>query len=233
MDASRRCVAQSGTPAEPNSIPAGRTTAASRANVGAAPLEVVMRVLTPLLVPLFFLPACTSYMQDTTPTGAPAANEAKVVFCRPSRFVGNGIEYPLWDGDRLVGFAEHGCTVEYFCAPGEHRFVTLAQSYKCVPATLTAGHTYYLWVTPRFGVWTSAVGLTAVRKEDAELIAELTASLADTTYRAPVAEECGPYEADRRENTQAALTKFGNGDYTPEPSLRAEDGHREPLQARR
>ena len=182
--------------------------------------------LLPLLS-LSLLAACSSYMQTTTPMGPPGPDEAKVVFCRPSRFLGGGIEFPLWDGDKVIGFSEHGCTVEYRCAPGEHFFVTLAQSYKGVSATLAGGSTYYLWITPRVGMWTGAVGLTPVRKEDAELLAEVRAALADTEYRAPVPEECGPFEQKRRERTRAAIAKFRAGEYTPEPPLRAEDGHRE------
>jgi hypothetical protein len=182
----------------------------------------------PLLL-LLLCTACSSYMQNIPPLGPPGPNEVNVVFCRPSRFICKGVEFPLWDGDTLIGFAEDGASVEYRCAPGEHHFVTLAQSYKCVPATLAGGHTYYVWVTPRFGVWTPAVGLTPVRREDTELIADLRASLAKTSYRAPVREECAPYETRRRDRTAAALAKFQNGDYTPEPALRAEDGYREPL----
>jgi hypothetical protein len=182
------------------------------------------------LLPL--LAGCASYMQKVEPTGPPGPDEAKVVFCRPSRFLGGGVEFPLWDGEKLVGFSEHGCTVEYRCAPGEHFFLTMAQSYKGLNASLAGGNTYYLWVTPRVGAWTAAVGLTPVRKEDAELLQEVRASLQDTEYRAPVPEECGPYEEKRRERTRAAIEKFRAGEYTAEPPLRADDGHREPIPPR-
>ncbi len=166
-------------------------------------------------------------MQTVPPMGPPGPEEAKVVFCRPSRFIAGGLEYPIWDGDKLVGFAEHGSTIEYRCAPGEHFFVAKAQSYKGFAAVLTAGNTYYVWVTPRVGAWTSAVGFTPVRKEDVDVLAELQASLAKTEYRAPRSEECGPYEQKHRDSVRETVAKFRAGEYTPEPSLSATDGHRE------
>lgn len=174
-----------------------------------------------------FLTACTTYMQTTPPVGPPGPEEAKVVFCRPSRFLAGGIDFPVWDGERLVGFSQHGCTIEYRCAPGEHFFVTKAQSYKALAATLAGGTTYYVWVTPRVGAFTSAVGFTPVRAEDAELLAEVRASLAGTEYRAPVAEACAAYEQDQREAVRAVVAKFRAGDYTVEPPLRPQDGRRE------
>jgi hypothetical protein len=179
-----------------------------------------------------FLTACTSYMQTTTFSGPPGPDEAKVVFCRPSRFFGGGAQFPLWDGEKFLGYSESGCTVEYRCAPGEHWFVAVAQSYKAMPATLAAGSTYYVWVTPRMGMWTGAVGLTPVRKEDTELLAEVQESLQDTEYRAPIAEACAELEAKRRDRTRDAIAKFRSGEYTPEPPLRAEDGHPQGLEPR-
>ena len=171
--------------------------------------------------------ACASYMQPASPIGPPSPEEAKVVFCRPSRFLAGGVEFPVWDGDRLVGFAEHGCSIEYRCAPGEHFFVTKAQSYKGLAATLEGGSTYYVWVTPRMGAWTAAVGFTPVRKEDVELLEEVRAALKETEYRAPVAEECGPYEQKNRERVLDMIDRFRSGEYESEPSLRGSDGHPE------
>lgn len=183
--------------------------------------------MRPALMLLPLLAGCASYMQKTEPTGPPGPAEAKVVFCRPSRFLGGGIDFPLWDGEKFVGFSENGCTVEHRCAPGEHFFLTVAQSYKAVSATLAAGQTYYIWITPRVGAWTSAVGLTPVHKEDTELLEEVRASLKDTSYRVRVPEECDPLEAKKREGVRETIAKFRSGEYTAEPPLRAEDGHRQ------
>jgi hypothetical protein len=80
-----------------------------------------------------FLTACTSYMQTPTFSGPPGPDEAKVVFCRPSRLFGAGAQFPLWDGEKFLGYSDSGCTVEYRCAPGELWFVAVAQSYKAMP----------------------------------------------------------------------------------------------------
>jgi hypothetical protein len=182
-----------------------------------------------LLCLLPFVAACSSYMQRTVPSGPPGPNEATVVFCRPARMVGSAVDFPIWDGEELVGFSEGGRAVEHRCAPGEHLFLADAQTYKAIAATLAGGQIYYVWITPRMGMLSAAVGFTPVRKEDAALLDDVRASLKETEFAAPIAEDCDPYEAKRREAIRQVVAEFREGKRTPEPPLRAEDGHREPL----
>lgn len=179
-----------------------------------------------LLLP--FLASCaSSYMQRTEPVGPPGANEAKVVFCRPSRAIGGAVTFPVWDGTRLVGFSESGGSIEYRCEPGEHFFIASGQSYKGMSASLAGGLVYYVWLTPRVGFLSAAVGLTRVGKEDTELLQQVRASLKENEYKARLPEKCDPYEADRRDTIREVLEEFRSGKRTPEPPLRADDGQRE------
>lgn len=185
-------------------------------------------MLRPRWLLMALLPACTTYMQDTKPSGPPGPQEAKVVFCRPSRFIAGGVDFPLWDGETMIGMAESGRCFEYRCAPGEHVFLTKAQSYKAIPATLAGGSSYYVWVTPRVGAWATAVGFTPVRVEDAELLGDVKAVLQDARYRGPVAAGCASFQASHSDHVHDAIAKFRAGEYSFEPPLRPEDGHREP-----
>jgi len=179
-----------------------------------------------LLLPL--LAGCaSSYMQRAEPMGPPGPNEAKVVFCRPSRALGGAVTFPVWDGTQLIGFSESGGTIEYRCTPGEHVFIASAQSYKGMSASLAGGQVYYVWLTPRVGFLSAAVGLTRVGKDDTELLAQVRASLQENEYKAKLPEKCDPYEAKRRDTIREVLEEFRSGKRTPEPPLRADDGHRD------
>jgi hypothetical protein len=180
-----------------------------------------------LLCLLPFVAACSSsYMQRAEPMGSPGPEEAKVVFCRPSRYLGGAMTFPVWDGDKLLGFSESGGTFEYRCPPGEHFFIASGQTYKGMSATLAGGLVYYVWLTPRVGFLSAGVGLTPVRKEDAELLEQVRASVKENECRTLLPEKGGPYEANRRDTIREVLAEFRSGARTPEPPLRAEDGHR-------
>jgi hypothetical protein len=94
-------------------------------------------------------------------------------------------------------------------------------------ASLAAGQVYYVWLTPRVGFLSAAVGLTRVGKDDAELLAQVRASLKENEYKAKLPEKCDPYEAKRRDTIREVLEEYRAGTRTPEPPLRADDGHRE------
>src|SRR5689334_16950186 len=112
-----------------------------------------------------FVAACSSsYMRPAEPGAPPGEGESKVVFCRPSRFAGSAVTFSLWDGVRLIGFAESGSYFEYRCSPGKHLFIAEAEGDKAVDADLSARKTYYIWVTPRMGVLSANVGLTPVNQ---------------------------------------------------------------------
>ena len=149
------------------------------------------------------------------------------MFCRPSRMFGGAVTFPVWDGEKLVGFSESGGNFEHRCAPGEHFFVASAQTYKGMPATLAGGSVYYVWLTPRLGFLSAGVGLTPVRAEDVELLAQVRTSLQENEYRCLLREKSDPYEANRRDTIREVLAEFRSGERTAEPALRAADGHQD------
>lgn len=183
------------------------------------------------LLPLLLLPllvsCASSYMQHAEPSGPPGPGEAKVVFCRPSRALGGAVTFPVWDGAKLLGFSESGGYFEYRCEPGEHFFIASAQSYKGMAASLTGGNTYYVWITPRVGFLSAAVGFTRVGKDDQEMFADVQASLKENECKQKLPEKCDPYEQNRRDTIQEVLGEFRAGKRTSEEPLRAEDGRRD------
>ncbi len=130
--------------------------------------------------------------------------------------VPEGVSVRTPDGSSRVG-----------CEPGEHFFVASAQSYKGMSATLAGGSVYYVWITPRVGFLSAAVGFTRVGKDDKELLADVQASLKENECKKMLPEKCGPYEANRRPTIQEVIDEFRAGKRTPEEPLRADDGRRE------
>ena len=134
-----------------------------------------------LIMPL--VAACSSsYLQTAAPGGKPGPQETRVIFCRPSRAVGGAVNFPVWDEQHLIGFSEGGTWFEYRCPPGKHYFIASAQTYKGLPADLTGGKTYYVWITPRVGFLSAAVGMTAVSK-GSDLLKEAQASISPSDCR--------------------------------------------------
>lgn len=132
----------------------------------------IARVLPPALV---LLAGCAAgYMRDARPTGPPGPEEARVVFYRTSR-IGFAADFPVYDGEELIGLSESGNYFEVRCAPGKHLFVSgfSPDPPEAVDADLVAGKTYYVKVYPKnaalFGlVWTVVGGLAPVKKDDRE-----------------------------------------------------------------
>jgi hypothetical protein len=107
-----------------------------------------------ILLPLPFAVACTSsQMRDAGPSDPPGPDESKVIIYRTS-IVGSVAPHPVFDGSKLLGFAEKGKYFEVRCEPGKHLFNIgyhhdLWTSYWSVPgeavdADLAPGKTYYI-----------------------------------------------------------------------------------------
>jgi hypothetical protein len=177
---------------------------------------------------LLFLPAllaacASSYMQPAEPGGRPGPEESRVIFCRPSRAIGGAVNFPVWDELKLLGFSESGTWFEYRCPPGKHYFVASAQSYKGLAAELAGGKTYYVWITPRMGFLSAAVGFTAVSR-GSEHLEPARASLKENECRKLLPEKGATYETKRRETIREVLGEFKSGAREAEPGLKPDDG---------
>ena len=99
----------------------------------------------------------------------PTADSAIVVFMRPATF-GGAIQSVVYEATTpnhaMVGIVSSGTKVAYRTPPGEHMFMVVSESADFLRATLDAGKTYYVLVTPRMGVWRARFSLKPVRAAD-------------------------------------------------------------------
>lgn len=98
----------------------------------------------------------------------PAEGKALVVFVRSS-FVGNNISasvYEAPDGEtKFIGIVQNKQKVAYQAEPGVHRFMVIAENADFVDATLEAGKTYYILVSPRMGAWKARFSLLPIHPD--------------------------------------------------------------------
>ena len=100
----------------------------------------------------------------------PQDGKAMVVFLRPS-FVGGAIASTVYDApdgeDTFLGSVAHKEKLAYQAEPGAHRFMVIAENADFMDATLEAGKTYYVLVSPRMGVWKARFSLLPVHNDPA------------------------------------------------------------------
>jgi hypothetical protein len=186
-----------------------------------------MHKTMPLLLALPMLAACSSassYMRSSQPGAPPGEDETVVVFCRPSRMVGAAVTFDVWDRTKLIGFAEKGCRFEYRCAPGKHLFLAQGEDTKAVAADLAASKTYYVWVTPRMGVFYAAVGFTPVTR-DSEVAPKVWKALAKSTYRELDPEAALPFEKGNQAAIRKLMEEFEGARKEEVLKLAPEDGY--------
>lgn len=126
------------------------------------------------LLALVLLSGCVStsdYM--TSATGpAPTANSDKalVVFMRPSN-LGGMIQSSVYrtegSGNEFIGIVSANTKTAYLAEPGEHLFMVVAENADFVNATVEAGKTYYVLVSPRMGVWKARFSLLPIHNDPA------------------------------------------------------------------
>lgn len=95
---------------------------------------------------------------------APAADQAVVVFIRPS-IVGGAIQSSVFDlvgnDEKLVGIVSSHTKVAYATTPGQHLFMVIGENADFMAAELSADRQYYALVTPRMGWWKARFSLAA------------------------------------------------------------------------
>ncbi len=179
------------------------------------------RFLALLAVPL--AAACSSsYMQPAEPTGPPGPEEAKVVVYRTSSLFGGAVTFPVYDGEKLIGFTEKGAYCEYRCPPGKRLFLSWAENEKVVEATLAGGKTYYLESYAKVGAFTSACGLDPIGRDHKNwsAVQDLVAGL---ECRAVIPERAAEHEEKRRDKARKIMKEHAAGEEDSK-FLKAEDG---------
>ncbi|UXI66379.1 DUF2846 domain-containing protein [Tahibacter amnicola] len=119
-----------------------------------------------LIVGLGLTGCQSSMMVKANREPEPSADKALVVFMRPSSF-GGAIQSSVYDTgeakDTFIGIVSTGTKVAYLAEPGQHRFMVVAENADFLEATLNAGKTYYVLVSPRMGVWKARFSLLPIR----------------------------------------------------------------------
>lgn len=174
---------------------------------------------------------CASSDHMRTASGAPAppaADTATVVFLRPSGMA-SGITTTILDGNgRFLGDSLPSSHFSVKVPPGEHLFLAWAENTAALRATLAAGKTYYVKVSPRMGALSARMQLLALtpRNEDWPKLKEW---LGKKGYEPNT--DTGQRYLDSRKDDVAKRVKRANDilkEYDPkeleERTLRAEDG---------
>jgi len=152
----------------------------------------------------------SSYMRDATPTAPPDAEECKVVIYRPSGMIGQLFTFPIYDGDKLLGFSEDGCYFEYRCAPGSHLFLSWSSNEKIVDASLAGGKTYYLRSYGKMGFVVAAAGLKPTTRQD-ENWAKVEEVVAQLKCRQLISEKAAEHESRRHEKVEKLRKELEEG----------------------
>lgn len=109
--------------------------------------------------------ASSDYMRTASgPVAAPAADSATVVFLRPSG-MGTAIRTTILDNNGT--FLGDTLSSSYFAVkvpPGDHVFLAWAENTAALKATLAAGRTYYVKVSPRMGALSARMQLLAIKR---------------------------------------------------------------------
>ena len=126
-------------------------------------------LLSLLLVSSFAIAKETGkYAENQAPT--PEEGKALVIFLR-STFVGSAISASVYDAPdnetKFIGIIQNKQRVAYQAEPGQHRFMVIAENADFVDATLEAGKTYYVLVSPRMGVWKARFSLLPIHSDPA------------------------------------------------------------------
>ena len=124
-------------------------------------------LLSLLLVSSFAIAKETGkYVQEQSPK--PEEGKALVIFLRTS-FVGSAISASVYDAPdaetRFIGIIQNKQRVAYQAEPGQHRFMVIAENADFVDATLEAGKTYYILVSPRMGAWKARFSLLPIHPD--------------------------------------------------------------------
>ncbi len=75
------------------------------------------------------------------------SQKSMVSIVRPHIFLGDGVDFEVWDGNKFIGTLEAGSMIQYLTLPGEHDFMidpTQGGRWAHINLNLEAGKIYYL-----------------------------------------------------------------------------------------
>lgn len=124
------------------------------------------------VVALVMLSGCVStseYMAAATgPEPQATADQALMVFMRPSNY-GGAIQASVYEvegtGNDFIGIVSANTKIAHLVEPGEHLFMVVGENADFVNATVEAGKTYYVLVSPRVGMWKARFSLLPIHSD--------------------------------------------------------------------
>jgi hypothetical protein len=113
----------------------------------------------------------SGYMAPATVQSmGPQAGKALVVFMRPSNY-GGAIQASVYDATQpaqeFIGIVSGNTKIAYQADPGKHLFMVIGENADFLNATLDAGKTYYVLVSPRMGMWKARFSLLPIHSDPA------------------------------------------------------------------
>jgi hypothetical protein len=81
---------------------------------------------------------------------APPPGKAIVNFHRPDAWAARGLDYSIFDREKLIGSSRAGTWFQYVCEPGEHLFLGTALLNSAVRAQLDPDRVYDILITVGF-----------------------------------------------------------------------------------
>jgi len=105
--------------------------------------------LSALVLMVSTITGCSSLAKMKTVNKVDQVNdkEALVNFVRPRIFLGDGVDFEVWDGDKFIGTLAAGSMIQYLTLPGEHDFMidpTQGGAWAYKNIVVEAGEKYYL-----------------------------------------------------------------------------------------
>jgi hypothetical protein len=169
-----------------------------------------------VLATVLLTTGCSSVMQKSTIVNHVDGNMSMVNFVRPHIFLGDGVDYDLWDGDKFIGVLGSGTIVQYKTSPGAHVFMSKGRYWAYVKADLAGGKQYFikLHVLPFGGLVLSAI--------DGKKITDVNAWY-DYHPEELMAEKGENYAAGKKTDAEDALKAFRDG-HADGFDLRPENG---------
>jgi len=117
-----------------------------------------------LVATTLFSGCATGRYSVPAPVQAPVAqsDKALVTIMRTSAF-GAAISSSVFDitggKTEIIGIPGPKEKIAFYCEPGEHQFMVIAENADFMDAKLEAGRIYYAIITPRMGVWKARFSL--------------------------------------------------------------------------
>ena len=162
-----------------------------------------------LCLSLFVLGGCVGTpMRDAQFKAEPSSEDALVTFVRDAVWMGDGIHFYLWDGDKFIGALSAGTMVQYRTTPGPHVFMANAENWSYVTGDLKPGKHYYIKANVFPGFGTARAALVPVENSDERRKKWHT----DRKIKEVIPEKADKYVQANVERARAALQKANDGE---------------------